>query len=152
VAAEMVVDAACRGGAGRCRAGCPAAAGYGHGDLLRIAIVGALGEEVLFRGMLWDLAQRAGGWLDPGTLAATSVLFAVSHLQYNGFRLTLAAAGQVGYALAADVVLGWLRVGQAAWCRRSSRTPPATPVSSSPQCCGSGPLMCMAVPAGIRDP
>jgi membrane protease YdiL (CAAX protease family) len=88
-------------------------AGRSHADLVRITVIGVVGEEVLFRGLLWDVAQRVGQrvgrWPDPATLTLTTVLFALSHLQYNGFRLTLGLAGQVGYALVAGVVLGWAR-------------------------------------------
>jgi hypothetical protein len=65
---------------------------------------------VIFRGLAWDAVQavagRAGRWPDARTLALTTALFAVTHLQYDGFRLTGALAGQVGYAFAAGVALG----------------------------------------------
>ena len=84
-----------------------------HIDLVRITIVGVVGEEVLFRGLVWDVTQtaaaRGGRWPDFAALALTTVLFAVAHLQYDGFRLTAALAGQVGYALVAGVALGWAR-------------------------------------------
>jgi membrane protease YdiL (CAAX protease family) len=84
-----------------------------HLDMVRITIVGVIGEEVIFRGLAWDAVQaaagRAGRWPDARTLALTSVLFAVAHLQYDGFRLTWALGGQIGYALAAGVALGWAR-------------------------------------------
>jgi len=88
-------------------------AGRSHADLLRITIVGVIGEEALFRGLLGDVMQsmrhREGRWPDAATLALTSVLFAIAHVQYDGFRMTLALADQVGYTLAAGLVLGWAR-------------------------------------------
>lgn len=82
-------------------------------DLVRITIIGVIGEEALFRGLIWDLVQSLAHCRqrspDLVTLAVTSVLFAVSHAQYGGFRLTPVLAGQLAYTLVAGVVLGWAR-------------------------------------------
>jgi len=42
-------------------------------------------------------------------VVVTSVLFAVAHVQYNGFRATTVLAGQLGYTVLAGLFLGWVR-------------------------------------------
>lgn len=81
-------------------------------DLLRITMVGVLGEEVLFRGLVWDAVARTAPCRRSDLLAlgVTSGLFSLAHLQYHGFALTTEAVGQLGYTLVAGVVLGWLRL------------------------------------------
>lgn len=88
-----------------------------HLDLVRITVLGVVGEEVVFRGLLWsligDLTQCTGRRSDRATLIVTSVLFAVSHVQYGGFRFSPGLAAQIGYTLIAGLALGWIR-GRAA--------------------------------------
>lgn len=88
-------------------------AGRTHADLFRITVVAVIGEELVFRGLVWDLIARATrqtGSLDRLTVILSAVLFAVSHAQYHDFRLSAAMAGQVGYTLVAGLVLGWARL------------------------------------------
>ncbi|NEE00622.1 CPBP family intramembrane glutamic endopeptidase [Phytoactinopolyspora halotolerans] len=82
-------------------------------DLVRITALMVIGEEVLFRGLLWDMvadAWRMSRRAESLAWAVSTVLFSVAHLQYHDFGITMASVGQVGYTAVAGLVLGWVRV------------------------------------------
>lgn len=77
-------------------------------------VIGALAgwvlvEELLFRGALFDLIDRV---VPPGRLdwavAGTTVLFAVSHLQYHAFDVSESAA-QVAWVVPTGLLFGYVR-------------------------------------------
>lgn len=63
------------------------------------ALIGPVAEEIFIRGLLWSALIKRGmsAW---ATLAITSAVFAVLHLEPSRF----------GYLLVAGLVLGWLRL------------------------------------------
>ncbi len=71
-------------------------------------VCGAVAEEFLFRGAVFDSAERiwGEGW-KPVLLSAAA--FSLAHLQYHSFRLTPQAWAQIGYTLPMGMVLGILR-------------------------------------------
>lgn len=77
-------------------------------DILRITVVGVIGEEVLFRGLLWEFVDDTHR-RRPHMLWMTTVLFAINHVQYDGFHLTQSLVGQLGYTAVAGLILGVVR-------------------------------------------
>ena len=73
-------------------------------------VVGPLQEEVLFRGALFELAERGC----PGRRAAlpvllTTVPFCLQHFQFHGYRADASALGQVAFTIPMGLVFGRLR-------------------------------------------
>ena len=85
-----------------------------HADLLRITFIAFVGEELVFRGLVWDIVETAARRItsspDRLTVILTGSLFALSHAQYHDFRPSAVMAGQIGYTLVAGLVLGWARL------------------------------------------
>ena len=85
-----------------------------HVDLIRITCIAVIGEEVVFRGLLWDVIECAAGRIssspDRLTVILTSILFAFSHAQYHDFRPSTGMAAQIGYTAVAGLLLGWARL------------------------------------------
>ncbi len=79
-------------------------------QLVGFLLLGPLQEEILFRGAIYELAERnrlgVGPW--PPILVATTS-FALHHLQLHGFALSRAALGQVGFAVPMGIAFGLLR-------------------------------------------
>ena len=82
----------------------------GASALTAFVLIGPVQEEMLYRGALFELAER--GW-DPGRLwnpiLATTVPFSLQHLQFHGYQPTPAALLQVGFTLPMGLVFGGLR-------------------------------------------
>ena len=82
----------------------------GRFALLCFVIVGPLQEELLYRGVLFELAERGwprGRWW--GSVVASTIPFALQHFQFYGYRLTGAALLQVAFTLPMGVALGRMR-------------------------------------------
>jgi uncharacterized protein len=63
---------------------------------LLVALVAPFCEEIVYRGMLWGAVERRwGGWV---ALAATTVVFALAHLEFSRFPLLLVVAIPIGLA------------------------------------------------------
>jgi membrane protease YdiL (CAAX protease family) len=64
-------------------------------------VIAPLGEEMLFRGAIYELTERV--W--PGAaLLVSTVFFSLHHFELHGFHATNAALSQVGFAF----VMGWI--------------------------------------------
>jgi membrane protease YdiL (CAAX protease family) len=83
---------------------------HGSAQLIGFLVLGPAQEELLFRGAIYELAERsrlgAGVW---PPIIASSVLFSLHHLQLHGYHLTLQALLQMGFTLPMGVVFGLLR-------------------------------------------
>ena len=83
---------------------------YAHGPAAVAAflLVAPLGEELLFRGAIFELVQR--GWpgkkLLPVTLSA--VFFSVHHFELHRFQIDSASLSQVAFTLPMGLVFGAL--------------------------------------------
>jgi membrane protease YdiL (CAAX protease family) len=82
-------------------------------DYVAFLGTGLLGEELIFRGILFGVASTVlpdapGSRLGP-IVWASAVLFAGAHVQYHHFRLSPAAAMQVLYTLPMGLVLAFIR-------------------------------------------
>jgi membrane protease YdiL (CAAX protease family) len=82
-------------------------------DVVAFLVTGLLAEELLFRGAIFNLANRilaekprAAAW---SSVLVSSVFFALQHLQYHGFQWTPAATVQVGYTFVMGVCFGVVR-------------------------------------------
>jgi len=78
--------------------------------LLCFVLIGPLQEEFLYRGVLFELAER--GWPQtPGwsPITASTVPFALQHFQFHGYQLSAAALLQVAFTIPMGVVFGRLR-------------------------------------------
>jgi membrane protease YdiL (CAAX protease family) len=63
---------------------------------LLVALVAPFCEEIVYRGMLWGAVERRWGrWV---ALAATTVVFALAHLEFSRFPLLLVVAIPIGLA------------------------------------------------------
>jgi membrane protease YdiL (CAAX protease family) len=92
-----------------------APAGAARSHLLDVVAVTAIGEEAIFRGVVWTiLARRSSGWSSRARslllVLATSVAFALAHLQYHGFDLDGRTLAQIAYTVPAGLVFGLLRL------------------------------------------
>ncbi len=83
-------------------------------DIVAFLVTGLIAEELLFRGAIFQLAHRIhaerarlAAW---SSVLASSVFFALQHLQYHGFQWTPAAAVQVGYTFVMGVCFGVVRL------------------------------------------
>ncbi len=81
-------------------------------DVGSFLVTGLLGEELLFRGAVFALAERIFGPTGRLPLAAigiSAVTYGIQHLGYHGWHFSGAALTQVGYTTAFGVLLGLLR-------------------------------------------
>lgn len=78
--------------------------------VLCFALIGPLQEELLYRGVLFELAER--GWPQGriwSPITASTVPFALQHFQFHGYRLSPAALLQVAFTIPMGLVFGRLR-------------------------------------------
>lgn len=82
-------------------------------DMLCVVAIAVIGEEGLFRGLLWDLID---GWSGDimflhlsCTIWLTSLAFGVMHFQYHGFRIHPASIAQASYSFGVGILLGTIR-------------------------------------------
>jgi membrane protease YdiL (CAAX protease family) len=85
-------------------------------DMLYIIGIGVAGEEILFRGLLWDMADNylvnhSSRFLHlSGTVWLTALAFGVMHFQYHNFRIDFASVFQVFYSVIIGLFLGVIRL------------------------------------------
>ena len=82
-------------------------------DMLYIIAIAVIGEEVLFRGLLWDIVNRWTGdtyFLRLScTIWLTALTFGVMHLQYHRFQIHLASIVQTMYSFVVGIMFGLIR-------------------------------------------
>lgn len=82
-------------------------------SLIVFVFIGPLFEEILFRGVAFELAERA--FPEPRikslglAVILSSVLFGLAHWHYHGFRLSEGALSQIAYSFLEGLVFGSLR-------------------------------------------
>lgn len=82
----------------------------GPPELTAFLLLARLQEELLFRGAIFELAERA--WprvIRWAPLLLSTRFFSLHHLQLHHYRLTPAAIGQMAFTLPMGWVLGLLR-------------------------------------------
>jgi membrane protease YdiL (CAAX protease family) len=82
-------------------------------ELIAFVAIGPFQEEVLFRGSIFELAQRSGftgTW--PPVLVST-VFFSLHHFQLHNYAINSASLLQVGFTIPMGVVFGLLRAESA---------------------------------------
>ena len=84
---------------------------YATGPALLIAflLLGPLWEELLFRGAIFELAERAVPASSLAPILLSSLLFSVHHMELHGFALTSAARLQVAFTFPMGLVFGKVR-------------------------------------------
>ncbi len=84
---------------------------YTHGAaaLTGFLLFGPLGEELLFRGAIFELAERVFGRRRSAALVVSTIFFSAHHLQLHGYRLSAAALAQMGFTLPMGWVFGTFR-------------------------------------------
>lgn len=86
---------------------------YNRLDMLCIVGITVVGEEILFRGLLWDIANHLNSDYHflglPGTIWMTTLAFGMMHFQYNHFQVNLASITQFAYTFIAGLALGVIR-------------------------------------------
>jgi membrane protease YdiL (CAAX protease family) len=82
-------------------------------DWIAFMITGLIAEEMLFRGILFDLSSRVFGSQKLLNLSLpvliSSLLFGLQHLSYHGFRFNSASLTQVIYTIVMGIVFANLR-------------------------------------------
>lgn len=82
-------------------------------DMFYIVLIAVIGEETLFRGLLWDLMNGYTGNIDflhlPGTIWLTGLAFGVMHIQYHSFQINLASIIQIIYSFVMGLIFGAIR-------------------------------------------
>jgi membrane protease YdiL (CAAX protease family) len=73
----------------------------GWASVLGFVLVAPIGEEMLFRGALYELVERE--W-PRAALFVSTLFFSLHHFELHGFRATNAALSQVGFTF----VMGWV--------------------------------------------
>jgi membrane protease YdiL (CAAX protease family) len=80
------------------------------GQLLGFLALGPLQEELLFRGAIFELAQRSRFGTDSrAAIWISTIFFALHHLQLHGFEFNWAALVQIGFAMPMGLVFGAIR-------------------------------------------
>jgi hypothetical protein len=72
---------------------------YTHGaaPVAAFLVCGLVGEELLFRGTIFELSERAVPQWPEAPLLVSSVFFSLQHFQFHQFQLSGAALGQVAF-------------------------------------------------------
>ena len=82
-------------------------------DVIAFMITGVVAEEILFRGIIFDLTRvafKARGVLAFSTpVLMSSLLFGLQHLSYHGFQITPASITQVLYTTLMGMVFASIR-------------------------------------------
>ena len=86
-------------------------------DFTAFLLTGLLAEELLFRGAIYQLAERAlprtfvsaGVRIPLWPIVVSALLFSVAHLQYYGFAITGPALAQLSYTLIMGLMWAPLR-------------------------------------------
>lgn len=81
----------------------------GPARLFCFALVGPLVEELLFRGAVFELAERAFRRSAATPLLVSTALFSLYHLHLHHFHVTAFVAMQLAYTLPMGLVFGRLR-------------------------------------------
>jgi membrane protease YdiL (CAAX protease family) len=81
----------------------------GLASVIGFVLVAPLAEELLFRGAIFELAERAWPLNPAAPIWMSSVLFSLHHLDLHGFQLTRAALGQVAFTLPLGLAFAALR-------------------------------------------
>ena len=76
----------------------------GYANLLCFALVGPLAEELLFRGAIFELAERTFGPSTIAPLVTSTLLFSLYHLQLHHFHITPFVVAQLAFTLP----MGWV--------------------------------------------
>ena len=84
---------------------------YTHGaaSLLCFGLIGPLGEELLFRGAIFELAQRTFIRSALAPLLISTLLFSLYHLQLHHFRVTPFVLMQMAFTLPMGLVFARVR-------------------------------------------
>lgn len=78
-------------------------------QIVGFLVLGPFQEELLFRGVIFELAERStlgGAWFP---VLVSTVFFSLHHLQLHGYVLTSAALSQIAFAIPMGLVFGALR-------------------------------------------
>ena len=82
---------------------------HNSAEIVGFTLIGPLAEELLFRGALFELAERVFPENPRATVLSTSVIFMLFHLQFHDFQFTQAALGQMAFAFPLGLALGAMR-------------------------------------------
>ncbi len=77
--------------------------------LLGFLLIGPLAEELIFRGAVFELAERVWPQVAVAPIAVSSILFSAYHLQLHAYHLNSFVAFQLVFTLALCYVLARLR-------------------------------------------
>jgi membrane protease YdiL (CAAX protease family) len=82
----------------------------GGAAIVAFVALGPLGEELLFRGTIFELAQRQFPTSTWAPVILSTVLFSAHHLQLHGFHVTPFVVLQLAFTLPMGLVFARLRV------------------------------------------
>lgn len=85
----------------------------GLASVICFLVTGLLAEELIFRGALYELAEKVLPtrkiWIFSLPTLWTAALFGLNHFQYHDFKLTGPAAVQMSYTFLGGLYFGYLR-------------------------------------------
>ncbi len=84
---------------------------YTHGvaSIMGFVVIAPFGEELLFRGTIYELTERAFPQRSGVALAVSSIFFALHHFQLHAYRFDRAAVIQVCFTFIMGLIWGRLR-------------------------------------------
>lgn len=84
---------------------------YTHGaaNVAAFVVFGVVGEELLFRGAIFELARRVRPGVAWFPIVVSTVLYSLHHFELNHFRATPFALLQVGFTIPMGLVFATLR-------------------------------------------
>ena len=82
----------------------------GTAPLIGFLVLGPLGEELLFRGAVFELAERRFPASTFAPILLSSVLFSAHHLQLHGFNITPFVLAQLAFTLPMGLVFARVRM------------------------------------------
>jgi membrane protease YdiL (CAAX protease family) len=85
------------------------AAVHGPAPIAGFLVFGLFGEELLYRGSVFELAERAVPGVKAAPVIISALLFGVQHMGFHQYRPSPAALAHVGLAFLFGVVLATVR-------------------------------------------
>lgn len=81
----------------------------GTADIAAFTVFGPLGEEMIFRGAIFEVAQRTFPQSRRAPVLISTLAFSLHHFELHADPLSAAALGQVAFTLPMGLVFGRLR-------------------------------------------
>jgi membrane protease YdiL (CAAX protease family) len=85
------------------------ASAHGWSEIFAFLLFAPIGEEILFRGLVFELAEQALPSRPNAPILLSTLFFSLHHFELHHFQATPAALLQVGFTLPMGFAFGYLR-------------------------------------------